>query len=247
MSFLIPGIKDIVDILLVAAILFRVLATVQRRGGVQVLIGLALILLLYFVSALLDLKLMTSLFQLVRNYWLLAFVVLFQPELRNMINRMGRHSGLKSMFSPRKKYIYSPLLEAVTSMSFRKTGALILIENRQNLDEYIATGETIDALLTSKLLLTIFNRRTILHDGAAVLRGNRIFAVKALLRLSRNVEYVQKFGTRHLAAIGVTEETDCLAVVVSEETGRISAAQNGSIFTDLSTEELAQIIADATR
>jgi diadenylate cyclase len=132
-------------------------------------------------------------------------------------------------------------------MSFRKTGALILVENKQSLDEFIATGEVIDARLSSKLLLTIFNRRTILHDGAVVLRGDRIIAVKVLLRLSRNVEYTQKFGTRHLAAIGVTEETDCLAIVVSEESGRISAAQNGAIFTDLSTEELAQIIADGTR
>jgi len=246
-SFLIPSFKDIIDILLVAAILYRVLLSVQRLGGIQVLIGLALILLLYFVSSLLDLQLMTSVFQLVRNYWLIAFVVLFQPELRNIITRVGRRRSLSALFSPRQKYIYSPLLEAVTSMSFRKTGALILIENRQNLDEYIATGEVIDARLSSKLLLTIFNRRTILHDGAAVLRGDRIHAVKVLLRLSRNVEYTQKFGTRHLAAIGVTEETDCLAVVVSEESGRISAAQNGAIFTDLSTEELAQIIADATR
>ena len=247
MSFLIPELKDIIDILLVAAILYRVLISVRKLGGVQVLIGLALILLLYFVSSLLDLQLMTSMFQFVRNYWLIAFVVIFQPELRNIIIRFGQHRNLKGLFGPRKKYIYSPLLEAVTSMSFRKTGALILIENRQSLDEYIATGEVIDAQLSSKLLLTIFNRRTILHDGAAVLRGDRIVAVKVLLKLSHNVEYTQKFGTRHLAAIGVTEETDCLAVVVSEETGRISAAQNGSIFTDLSTEELAQIIADATR
>jgi len=246
-NFLIPDVKDIIDILLVAAIVYRVLVTVQKRGGVQILIGLGAILILYFFTAILDLKLMSALFRLIRNYWLIAFVVLFQPELRNLITRMGQHRSFRSLFAPRQKYIYSPVLEAVTSMSFRKTGALILVENKQSLDEFIATGEVIDARLSSKLLLTIFNRRTILHDGAVVLRGDRIIAVKVLLRLSRNVEYTQKFGTRHLAAIGVTEETACLAIVVSEASGRISAAQNGAIFTDLSTEELAQIIADGTR
>jgi diadenylate cyclase len=142
--------------------------------------------------------------------------------------------------------VNTPLLNAISILSFRKIGALIVLENNRKLDHYVETGEIIDARISTKLILTIFNNKTILHDGAAIIRGERIWAVKVVLPLSENLEYTQKFGTRHLAAIGISEETDAFVIVVSEETGRISVAKNGEIFTALSLDELSQRIKDAT-
>ena len=151
-----------------------------------------------------------------------------------------------SVFKDTKKKIYTLLLNAVSIMSFRKIGALIVIENNGKLDDYIESGETIDAQISTKLLLTIFNSKTILHDGAVIIRKERILAVKVVLPLSENIEYTQKFGTRHLASIGITEKSDAFAIVVSEETGRISVAKNGVISTDLTIDELSQRIKDET-
>jgi diadenylate cyclase len=131
-------------------------------------------------------------------------------------------------------------------MSFRKIGALILIENQRKLNDYIESGEMIDAKISIKLLLTLFNTKSILHDGAVIIRKDRILAAKVVLPLSENIEYTRILGTRHLAAVGITEETDAFAIIVSEETGRISAARNGEFITDLSIDELAQRIKDET-
>ncbi len=246
MNFFIPTLKDIIDILLVSAILYRVMKTLKRRGGYQILIGFFLVLIIYLVSVMLEMTLLMTIFKLVRDYWFIAFVVIFQPEIREMIKKYGEQN-FNTYFLPRKKFIYSPLQEAIMTMSFRRTGALILIEGKQKLNDFITSGETIEAKLSAKLLLTIFNRKTVLHDGAVIIRDDRIHAVKVVLPLSQNVEFVQKFGTRHLAAIGATEASDALAIIVSEETGKISYALGGAIETDITKEKLAQVLADATR
>jgi diadenylate cyclase len=142
--------------------------------------------------------------------------------------------------------VYANLLNAVAIMSFRKVGALIVIENSRKLDEYIESGEIIDADITVKLLLTIFNSKTILHDGAVIIRNNRIYACKVVLPLSEKVEFKQKLGTRHLAALGISEESDAFCVIVSEETGKISTAYNGEIILGISQDELSQRIKDGT-
>ncbi len=131
-------------------------------------------------------------------------------------------------------------------MSFRKIGALIIIENKSKLDNSIESGEIIDAQISVKLLLTIFNNKTILHDGAVIVRNERLYAVKVVLPLSESVEYSQKLGTRHLAGVGVTENTDAFSIIVSEETGKISVAKNGVLYSGLSIDELSQRIKDET-
>jgi diadenylate cyclase len=131
-------------------------------------------------------------------------------------------------------------------MAFRKIGALIVLENKQKLDDLISKGEVIDARISIRLLLTIFNNRTILHDGAVIIRNKRIYAVKVILPLSENFEYTQMYGTRHLAALGISEITDALTVVVSEETGAISVTKNGIIERDITIEEVSQKIKDET-
>jgi diadenylate cyclase len=246
-EFLIPSLADIIDILLLSVIIYRVLLLIKNVGGLPILFWLGVIVAASVFSAAFHLRMLSSMLTVVRNHWFLALLILFQPELRSFMVMAAQNQTLRQMFTPRKKMIYASLQEAVTSMSFRRIGALIVLENKQKLDKYIATGEVIDARLTTKLLLTIFNPRTILHDGAIVVRDNRIYAVKVILPISHKVENVQRFGTRHLAALGVTEESDAVAVVVSEESGRISLVQSGEIHSDLSPEELALRIADGTR
>jgi diadenylate cyclase len=246
MNFLIPNITDIIDILLVAFLLYRLVLLLRRTGGFQVLLGFAAVLLLYFVVSMLDLKLMKSFLNAIKEYWPLAFIIIFQQEIRGLFARMAHNHNFKSLFKDTKKNVYANLLNAVAIMSFRKVGALIVIENSRKLDEYIESGEIIDADITVKLLLTIFNSKTILHDGAVIIRNNRIYACKVVLPLSEKVEFKQKLGTRHLAALGISEESDAFCVIVSEETGKISTAYNGEIILGISQDELSQRIKDGT-
>ena len=246
MNILIPKITDIIDILIVAFILYRLILVLKKAGGFQILIGLAAALIIYFTASMLNLNMVFSVLKIFKDYWVIVFIILFQQEIRNLFARLAQSHNLKSLFSDAKKSVFSPLLNAVSIMSFRKIGALIVIENSRKLNEFIESGEIIDAQISVKLLLTIFNNKTILHDGAVVIRNNRILAVKVVLPLSENVEYTQKLGTRHLAAIGITEGTDAFVIVVSEETGKISVVKNGELFSDLSIDELSQRIKDET-
>ncbi|MBN1326475.1 MAG: diadenylate cyclase CdaA [Candidatus Cloacimonetes bacterium] len=246
MNFLIPNITDIIDILLVAFLLYRVIILSRKAGGFQLLIGVGLVFILYFIAITLELRMITSFLSVLKDYWIIVFVILFQQEIRNIFLKIIHNHDLRLIFKDAKKSVHSPLLNAISIMSFRKIGALILIENQRKLNEYVETGEIIDAVISLKLILTIFNNKTILHDGAVVIRKDRIYAAKVVLPLSDNIEYTRKLGTRHLAAVGISEETDAFAIVVSEETGKISAARDGRIVTDISIDELAQRIKDET-
>ncbi|MCD8479738.1 MAG: DNA integrity scanning protein DisA nucleotide-binding domain protein [Candidatus Cloacimonetes bacterium] len=130
-------------------------------------------------------------------------------------------------------------------MSFRKTGALIVVERKRKLNEFVQAGELIESSISMRLILTIFNTKSVLHDGAIIIRGNRIMAAKVVLPLSKNPEYARKYGTRHLAGIGITEISDAISIIVSEQSGQISVAQGGQITGNVAFEELMQIISDA--
>ncbi|MBT3169778.1 MAG: diadenylate cyclase [Candidatus Cloacimonetes bacterium] len=247
MNIFIPTFADILDIVIIALILYASILVLRKYGGYQILIALALIFVFYVLVTLLDLKMVSSVLKVFKDYWIILFIILFQQEIRSLFTKFAHNKNLKFIFSSASKSTYSLLLNAVSIMSFRKIGALIIIENERKLSEFIESGEVIDANISVKLLLTIFNNKTILHDGAVVIRGNRINAVKVVLPLSENLEFTQKFGTRHLAAIGITETTDAVGIVVSEESGKISFVKKGEITTDISIDELAQIIKDETR
>ncbi|MDD2228330.1 MAG: diadenylate cyclase CdaA [Candidatus Cloacimonetes bacterium] len=248
MSFLIPQFKDIIDILLIAFLIYQSLLIVRKSGGYQVLWGLLFLLLLYFLAVIFDLKVVSSLLSAIRNFWIVAVVILFQPEIRSILARFNLSKELGIAFRKReKKSLYSPLIDAVSSMSFRKTGALIVLENKRKLHEYIQSSEVIDAAISMRLILTIFNPKSLLHDGAIIIRGERIMAAKVVLPLSKKQEYTRKFGTRHLAGIGITELSDAVAIIVSEQSGKVSVANAGSIQTDVAFEELMQILTDAAK
>jgi diadenylate cyclase len=248
MSFLIPRFKDFIDILLIAFLIYQSLLIVRKSGGYQVLWGLLFIMLLYFLAVVFDLRVVSSLLSAIRNFWIIAVVILFQPELRSILARLNLSRELGIAFRKRERTsLYSPIIDAVSSMSFRKTGALIVIENKRKLHEFIQSSELIDAAISMRLVLTIFNPKSLLHDGAIIIRGERIMAAKVVLPLSKKQDYVRKFGTRHLAGIGITELSDAIAIIVSEQTGKVSVAQAGAIQTDVAFEELMQILTDATK
>ncbi len=248
MGFLIPRFKDFIDILLIAFLIYQSLLIVRKSGGYQVLWGLLFIMLLYFLAVVFDLRVVSSLLSAIRNFWIIAVVILFQPELRSILARLNLSRELGIAFRKRERStLYSPIIDAVSSMSFRKTGALIIIENKRKLHEYIHSSELLDAAISMRLVLTIFNPKSLLHDGAIIIRGDRIIAAKVVLPLSKKQDYVRKFGTRHLAGIGITELSDAIAIIVSEQSGKVSVAQAGTIQTDVAFEELMQILTDATK
>jgi len=246
MSIFIPRITDVIDIIIVAFILYRVFLLLTKSGGYQMLWGLLGVFVIYLTATLFKLNMMTSILTVFKDYWIIIFIVLFQYEIRNLFARLAQTHDMRTLFQSVKKSFYSPLLNAVSIMSFRKIGALIIIENRRKLDNYINSGEIIDAQISVKLLLTIFNNKTILHDGAVIVRNERLYAVKVVLPLSESVEYAQKLGTRHLAGVGVTESTDAFTIIVSEETGKISIAKDGVLHSGLTIDELSQRIKDET-
>jgi len=248
MEFLIPRFKDIVDILIIAFLIYQALLIVRKSGGYQVLWGLLFVVVLYILAVIFNLKMVSSLLSAIRNYWFIAVVILFQPELRSILARLNLPRELSKVFSKQEKSsLYTPLIDAVSSMSFRKIGALIVLENKRKLHEYIYSGEPIDAIVSMRLILTIFNPKSVLHDGAIIIRDQRIMAAKVVLPLSKKAEYVRKFGTRHLAGIGITEISDAIAIIVSEQTGQISVAKAGKIQTNVAFEELLQILTDVTK
>jgi diadenylate cyclase len=246
MDFLIPRFKDIVDIFIIAFLIYQSLLIIRKSGGYQVLWGLLFLLLLYFIASIFDLRVLSGLLSGIKTYWIMAVVILFQPEIRTILSKLNLAKELQSVFSRgEQSSVYTPLIDAVSSMSFRKTGALIVLENKRKLNEYIQNSELIDSAISMRLILAIFNTKSVLHDGAIIIRGNRIMAAKVVLPLSKNSEYSRKFGTRHLAAIGITEVSDAIAIIVSEQTGQVSVAQSGAITVNIAFEELMQIISDA--
>lgn len=247
MQFLLPSVTDLIDILLVWAILYRLILLAKKVGGYQILIGVGLLIIFFSIATILNLEMILSVMRILNDYWLLVIIILFQPEIRSILAKISHTNILTPFQRIPKRSIYAPLTNAIDTMAFLKKGAIIVIENKIKLNKFIETGEKIDAILSSKLITSIFDRNSILHDGAVIIRKDRIVAVKVVLPLTQNIEYRRQFGTRHLAAIGISEESDALAIVVSEETGKISVAFNGSIQTGVNVELLSQLIADHTK
>jgi len=248
MGFLIPRFKDLVDILIIAFLIYQSLLIIRRSGGVQVLWGLLFLLFLYFLAGIFELTILSSLLSGIRSYWILAVVILFQPEIRSLLAGLNLTEELQTAFRKKEKTsIYTTLVDAVSSLSFRKTGALIVLEKRRRLTEYIQSSEMLDAKISMRLLLAIFNTKSVLHDGAVIIRGDRIMSAKVVLPLTKRPDHVLRFGTRHQAGIGITEISDAIAIIVSEQSGQISVAQGGEITTNVVFEELMQIISDASK
>ncbi len=234
---------DLLDILLVTVLIYQLLLLIRGTRAVQLVMGLVVLFVLYAVSRLLGLVTVNWLLSYVGIVIPIAFLILFQPELRRMLEQLGRGGVLSTAFGPplgRAEAIrlVSDVARAARVLSIRKTGALVVLERNTGLTDVVETGIRVDATVTVPLLLTIFYPNTPLHDGAVVLRGNRVLAAACLLPLSENPTLSKTLGTRHRAAIGIAEQTDAVAVIVSAETGVISVAREGELRRGLSEEEL---------
>lgn len=237
-------VSSLVDILLVALVFLGLFYLVRGTRAVTLLRG---ILLVAFVAVLASTVLNLTAFNwLIRNSipaLLVAVPVIFQPELRRAFERLGRPRALiGTRTTDATTKFLATISRAAGALSRQMCGALIIIEGKTGLQEYIDTGVKVDAEVTVDLLLTIFNKHTNLHDGAVLLRDERLFAASCMLPLSENPDVDRDLGTRHRAALGVTESTDAIAIVVSEETGGISVAQNGRLIRNLDEGNLNRLL-----
>ncbi|MEW6209220.1 MAG: diadenylate cyclase CdaA [Acidobacteriota bacterium] len=236
---------DLIDFLIVWAIIYGLLKLVRGTRAVQMAIGLLGVGLLYQISVALGLE---SLQFVMRNsllYFGFAILVIFAPEIRSALMRVGSNLRRPIRFGRAKKAgedAHEAIVLAATTLSSRRTGGLIVIERNVGLQNYIDTGVLLDAMLSYDLLVTVFDPHTPLHDGAAIIRDYKIAAASCFLPLTLNPRLSKELGTRHRAAIGVTEDTDAVAIVISEETGVISFVENGEITRYLNSARLRELI-----
>lgn len=241
-------VSDFIDIGIVAIIIYYIITLLRDTRAMQLIKGLILLFLVYFISRWLHFNALHYIFGAAMQIGVFAVIVIFQPECRNILERMGRFKVGKIIdlavdTSPDDtSEMIKSVVKAAVDMSATKTGALMVIERETRLGEFINTGTMLDANVSSRLLENIFVPNTPLHDGAVIIRGSKIMTAGCVLPLTANNNLSSDLGTRHRAAIGLTEATDAIVVVVSEETGKISIARNGSLTRNFSEESLTKAL-----
>lgn len=242
---------DVLDILILTYLIYQLILLAQRTRAVQLIRGIIVLLVCYTVAQYFGFKTLNFVFSNVLQFGIIAAIVVFQPELRRMLENVGRKTGTLPFFGQHRtgeesaamwSEAINDICASVEAMSMDKTGALIAIELKTGLSEIAATGTTVDACLSSELLETIFYEGCPLHDGAVIVRDGRIYAAGCYLPLSANTEIARELGTRHRAALGLSENSDAVVIVVSEETGVISVAQNGILVRRLDRISLMRIL-----
>jgi diadenylate cyclase len=229
------------DILIVAVLIYQFLLMIRGRRAAHVLLGLCILGIAYAVAIWAQLALLSTILATLAPYTAIALIVMFQAELRRMLARLGRRPFL-GVSQLEHRELTQEILLAVGQFAQRKTGALIVFERKIGLRTFVESGVNLDAAISRDLLLAIFQPGGALHDGAVIVQGDRISAAACFLPLSTNPLLATDLGTRHRAALGITEESDCVAVVVSEETGRISVAAFGEVELDTSLERVEQLL-----
>ena len=228
---------NIVDILVVAYIFYRMMLLIKGTRAVQIIVGILTLLILTFLAQFLHLKALDWLFE---KFWYAAVVILvvvFQPEIRSALAQLGSHRWGKILV-PSELGFVNEVIEAVKEFNNEHTGALVVFEQDTGLRNYIETGTIINAHVSKELLRSIFNTRSPLHDGAVIIQNARLIAAGCVLPLSHEPDISKILGTRHRAAVGLSEISDAIVIVVSEETGKISVAREGRLETGVDVEEL---------
>lgn len=244
-----PGVEfsDIAEILIIAFFLYHIILWMKNSRAWNLLKGILVIILFALIAYVFHFTTILWIAGKTINVALIALVVIFQPELRKALEQLGNKKYFAGLFqfddSKEKLELFSEktvneLVKASYEMAKKKTGALIVIEQKINLEDYIKTGINIDAYVTNQLLINIFEHNTPLHDGAVIIRGNRIVSATCYLPLSDNMELNKELGTRHRAGAGVSEATDAFVIIVSEETGKVSVAHNGELVRNVDAEYL---------
>jgi diadenylate cyclase len=233
----------VLDILLVAFLIYQFISMVRGRRAAHILNGVAILILVYAVSLWAGMELLPSILAALAPYTVFALIIMFQSEIRRLLARLGRKRWVSMGGKLQRRETTYELLLALEQLAEEKTGALVVVERDIGLRTFIESGVALDAALSRDLLLSIFQSGGALHDGAAIVQGDRVAAAACFLPLTTNPQVMRKLGTRHRAAIGVTEETDCMALVVSEETGRLSVAAGGEIELDVNLERIEERLA----
>jgi diadenylate cyclase len=230
--------RDLVDVLAVAIIIYNLLLLIRGTRAVQMVSGLLFIGLVYYVAIWMELPTLQRILENLLIVLPFAVIVLFQQEIRRALADFGRNPLWGLAKQQKVVASFGEIVLAATTLSTRRIGALIVIERLHGLRNYIENGIQIDAVVSYDLLINLFQPDTPLHDGAAIVQDDRIAAAGCFMPLTTNPQLSKELGTRHRAALGITEETDAVAVVVSEETGTISLAYNGELTTDLDSNNL---------
>ena len=250
-EFLKFGVKDLVDILLVAYLLYQTYRLMKDSGSINIFIGILVFIGCWIiVSQVLEMRLLGSIFDKLVSVGVLALIVLFQDDVRKFLVTVGSHKRRENLLrflrkNNQEKVEQSdimPIVMACMSMSKSKTGALIVVERNIPLNEIIRSGDTINADVNQRLIENIFFKNSPLHDGAMIIRHKQIVAAGCILPVSHDLNIPKELGLRHRAAMGVSQETDALAIIVSEETGGISVAHKGHFQLRLTAEELERIL-----
>ncbi len=244
---------DIFDVLIVAFLVYKLITFISETRAGQLIKGVIAVIVLYLFADIFNFKMLETVLKLAVTYGSFALIVVFQPELRKVLEQMGRTTiDSFQVFTPSSESIekqkneirimINAITEAVAQMSIEHTGALIVIERTTKLGDIIGTGTVIDAIPSSELIQNIFFHNSPLHDGAMIMRNNKLYAGGCYLPLSQNYEISRSLGTRHRAGLGISEVSDSCVIIVSEETGHISVAENGKITTDLGESKLKTML-----
>ena len=235
---------DMLDIAIVSFIIYQLLALMKGTRAAQMVTGLVLIFLVAFIAFWFQLEGLSWLFTNLATIGFIVLVIVFQPELRSMLAQMGHSRIFQTLTKVEEWKSLGEISQAVKRLSELRYGGLIVIEKSTGLKNYIETGKELNSNLSSEMLTTLFTPYTPLHDGAAIIQGEKIAAAACTLPLTQIPRYRRLFGMRHKAAIGITEVSDAVTVVVSEETGQISIAYNGMLEKDIDRNEFRQRLAD---
>ncbi len=237
--------KPILEVVILWYVLYMLLIFIKGTRAFQVLRGVIIIILVFFITQKLGLTVINWILTKLFAISVIAFVIIFQPELRRGLARIGQNPILGTFI--KEERIIEDIVRALMALSKRKVGALIAIEREIGLKPYIESGVNLDANVTTETIISIFTPRTPLHDGGVVIEGGRIAAAGCLFPLTQNITLSKSLGTRHRAAIGLSEETDAVILVVSEETGMISAAMDGRLTKELDRESITSILRNLYR
>ncbi len=243
---------DIVDILLVAIILYEVYRLVRGTVAINIFLGILAIYLFWKVVDALEMELLSEIIGQFVSVGVIALIVVFQKEIRQFLLLLGTprfirersrwFTFLKIQVRPQIPLTVAPLVKACEQMASQRTGALIVISRRSELWEYVNTGETIEAKISDTLIENIFYKNSPLHDGAIIIARNRILAARCILPLTRSESFPNELGLRHRAAVGISEQTDAIAIVVSEQTGQIAYCKDGTLFKNIRPDALRNFL-----
>ncbi len=238
-----PGWRDVLEIVLVAYALYRVLRLFHGTRTLQIVTGLGILLAIYAAAWILRLEMITFLLGFVFQYGAIALLVVFAPELRSALAHLGQARFARVFQEMEQREVAEEIVEAVERLSRSGIGAIVAIEREVPLDQWAESGSPMEAKVSADLLLTIFTPYSPLHDGAVIVRGDLIIAAGCILPLSQKPLADRALGTRHRAALGLSDESDALVIMVSEERSTVSVAEHGRLWRDLSTVELREMLA----